>query len=259
MIPAPIFNFKATAFRLDNVTYDGVEFNMRDDITTSEVNMPVFRPDGTRMFMTDAQLSSDKVHYWDLSTAWELSTATYVGELVDGTNTSPPLQNVQFNNDGTKIFIQRDSQIYEASLSGAYGGTETILDLRSIGTNVQSFWFDDDGDRLFYAYGSSAPFTIAERTLSTAYDISTMGAATDRGTIPRGITTATRFGTGLLVGQTLGTLTEYRMSAYDYSSPTSFETWALNTSATWALYSGDGRKVYARSGTSTIKQYSTTA
>lgn len=58
-----------------------------------------FRPDGTKMFVVE--FSTDKIRSYNLSTAWDVSTASYVSGADVSTNATP--QSLFWNGDGTRM------------------------------------------------------------------------------------------------------------------------------------------------------------
>ena len=79
-----------------------------------------FKPDGTKMFVVGK--SQNKIFEFDLSTAFDISTATknsneflHNSQQVDATD-------IKFNSDGTKLFLAGtdEQEIDEYNLSTAY-------------------------------------------------------------------------------------------------------------------------------------------
>ena len=78
-----------------------------------------FNPDGTKMYITDA--SNDNVFEYDLSTAWDITTASLSYTFDEGSLTS--LEGMEFFNSGSNmilVFAGSDDKIVEYSLSTAY-------------------------------------------------------------------------------------------------------------------------------------------
>ena len=134
-----------------------------------------FKPDGTKMYMSG--LSNDSIFEYDLSTAWDISTASYSQNYSVATQENTPTE-VNFNPDGTKLFVlgnQNDS-VYEYDLSTAWdistaSYNSVSFSLTSQEANPYGFRFSTDGlkmyvlgfDKFVYQYstGSSALATIA--------------------------------------------------------------------------------------------------
>jgi DNA-binding beta-propeller fold protein YncE len=62
-----------------------------------------FKPDGTKMYMVGG--SSDKVYQYTLSTAWDLSTASYDSVSFSVSSQDGTPFDVTFKPDGTKMYI----------------------------------------------------------------------------------------------------------------------------------------------------------
>ncbi len=92
---------------------------------SSEENSPTglhFKPDGTKMYITG--LSGHDVNEYDLSTAWDVSTASYVQKFnLDhlGLNQMRP-EGIFFDGEGTKMYIVSSDyeEIYEYNIGTTY-------------------------------------------------------------------------------------------------------------------------------------------
>lgn len=139
----------STPFVVSSASYDSVSFN--HGRTTSEM---VFKPDGTRFFITDAQ--SDDVRQFDLSSAWDLSTASYNNVLFDLSNQDTKPFGLAFNNDGTKMFMAGDTNnsVFQYSLSTAWTVSSASYDSVSYNygsATESSVFFNDNGTKMFIA------------------------------------------------------------------------------------------------------------
>ncbi len=137
-----------------------------------------FNNDGTKMFILG--FTGKDVTEYTLSTAFDASTATYVsgGELDISSQESEP-SGIEFNNDGTKLFIVGTSgdDVTEYTLSTAFdvstashvsGGEK---DLSSQDLRPRDLTFNSDGTKMIVV--GDAGETIEEYNLSTAFDVST--------------------------------------------------------------------------------------
>ena len=91
----------STGFDLSTASYDTVEFSVNSQDST-----PLgleFKPDGTKFYIVGT--GSDTVHQYSLSTAFDLSTASYdsVSFSVSSQVTTPA--DVVFNSSGNKMYI----------------------------------------------------------------------------------------------------------------------------------------------------------
>lgn len=161
-------------------------YSSSDDLSVSSENTsPIgmfFKPDGLSVYI--ARLSTATVFQYDLTTAWDLSTASYASKSYNPTEVSTELRDVLFNSTGTKMYAlsSTNDAVYQYSLSTAWDLGSTItydtktLDVSSFDTTPQSMLFNDDGTK-FYLNGQQND-NLRQFSLSTAYDIST---ATDDG------------------------------------------------------------------------------
>jgi len=131
-----------------------------------------FKPDGTKMYVTGLQ--GDDVNEYDLSTAWDISTAVFLQSFV--VEDASPI-NVSFKADGLKMYIigLSERKVVEYDLSTAWDISTSIFSHRffvsSEQSSPQSLFFSTDGTKM-YVNGQS-PASVHEYDLSTAWDIST--------------------------------------------------------------------------------------
>ena len=65
-----------------------------------------FKPDGTKMYIVGGNYTSDdKTDQYTLSTAWDISTASYDSVSLDHSSYITTPTDLLFNNDGTKLFV----------------------------------------------------------------------------------------------------------------------------------------------------------
>jgi len=78
-----------------------------------------FKPDGTKMYTTS--VASSSVVEYTLSTAWNVSTATYIQSFSVSSQDSTP-SSLTFKPDGTKMFVlgRNNNRVYEYTLSTAW-------------------------------------------------------------------------------------------------------------------------------------------
>jgi hypothetical protein len=145
-------------------------------IASYEINVIglFFKPDGTQMYTIG--LTGVGIDEYSLSTAWDVSTASFVRfKSVSTQDTNP--RNIFFKPDGLKMYMAGTTgqDITEFNLSTAWNvSTLTALQTFSTATedpNPGHVFFKDDGLKM-YVQGTSTK-TIYEYDLSTAWDIST--------------------------------------------------------------------------------------
>ena len=270
-----IFQYSmSTAWDISTSSYDSVSF------ATTGINIPTglaFNPDGTRLFMSGYSGATDKpIRQVDLSTAWDLSTATYNSVSFD---TSPVLGQVSstdfptslhLNSDGTKIFVSTkgSDKIYEYAMSTAYDlSTISYSNVEfSVTTEEQDLWaitFSNDGTKM-YAFGYNDTVYQYSSAVSLAFNSADVGKKVV-GNSGSAIITATS-GTYTSVtpfadtsaisswqlfgaeGKSDGTGIELSgySAGYDISSPSNLKTWATAASPAEniasAMLGSDGTK-----------------
>jgi len=133
-----------------------------------------FKPDGTKMYVVG--LSGRDVNEYDLSTAWDVSTATYLQNFSIATEESLPWA-VTFKPDGTKMYVMGSTgdDVNEYNLSTAWDvSTAVYLQAFSVAAqeiNPSGVFFKPDGLKMYFV-GSTGD-AVYEYNLSTAWNVST--------------------------------------------------------------------------------------
>jgi len=141
-----------------------------------------FKPDGTKMYILGR--TGDDIDEYALSTAWDVSTATYTDQLA-GLNASPSSEGsphgMFISPNGLEVYIvghDRD-QVIQWTMSTAwdistatYTREQGLTDSGGTYANPHGIHFKPDGTR-FWVVGQSEDL-IQEYTLSTAWDVSTL-------------------------------------------------------------------------------------
>lgn len=155
----------STAWNISTASYVRVFSVAGQDATPTGL---YFKPDGTKMYVVGS--SSDSVNEYNLSTAWNISTASYVQNFSVAAQDTVP-SGVFFKTDGTKMYISGDTNnnFYEYSLSTAWdvstasyvqfiSAANTLprnLFFRENGSNFYNI--DAQGDRVYqYSLGGKA-------------------------------------------------------------------------------------------------------
>jgi hypothetical protein len=120
--------------------------------------------------------SSDSIHEYNLSTVWDISTATFAQSFsVSAQDTIP--QGLFFRPDGLKVYIvgREADKANEYNLSTAWDiSTAAFVQFFSVtaqNTEPAGIYFTEDGAKMFVVgYGSPS---VHKYDLSTAWDIST--------------------------------------------------------------------------------------
>lgn len=155
-----------------------VVFNKDLDVTAdfSYCTGIEFKPDGTRMFVTGGKSGIFKLISYDLSTPWDISTATKLHEII----TSTP-GGVRLKTDGTSLFFLHSAapdRIEEYILSTPWdittkGPVNKEINIFQItqDSGILGFSFIDDG-KVMFVCGAVGSY-IYQFNLSTNWDVST--------------------------------------------------------------------------------------
>ncbi len=148
----------------------------------------VFNNDGTKMFIVN-HAGRKTVDYWSLTTAFDVSTATFDGEY-SLIGKEQRANSIAFNNDGTRMFIAgvgNNSQvrIHEFSLDTAFDLSSGVTqlnteDLISFQNHIDGVTFNYDGTKMYTItlMNSDVPSLALDLMyqfkLTTPYDVSTL-------------------------------------------------------------------------------------
>ena len=137
-----------------------------------------WKTDGARLYVVSGSTASTrKVYQYNLSTNWDVSTATYsTSDDISAQSTSA--EGVTFKPDGTAMFVvDRDNDtVYQYTLSTAWAVNTASYASKSFSvasreTQPTGVRFSSDGTKMFIIGYTGDD--INEFTLSTAWDVST--------------------------------------------------------------------------------------
>jgi len=158
----------------DNLT--AWEYTNKSFSVTAQETVPqglYFSPDGTRMYVIGS--TGDDVNQYSLSTAWDVTTATFVRVSAAIGETGPG--GMFFKPDGTVMYVTgtTNDTVREFSVSTPWD-VSTITFVRDFSVAAQDtapsdIWFKPDGLKL-YMVGTTND-RVYEYNLSTAWDVST--------------------------------------------------------------------------------------
>ena len=117
-----------------------------------------------------------EVNEYNLSTAYDVLTASHVQEFYVGAHESSP-QGIAFSNDGMKMFVVGSDadNVNEYNLSTAFDvSTSTLMTSVYLGTQAtkpQGISFNNDGTKMYVI--DYEDDNVLEYDLSTAFDVST--------------------------------------------------------------------------------------
>tara|TARA_X000001382_G_C3135739_1_gene167893 strand:- start:57 stop:953 length:897 start_codon:yes stop_codon:yes gene_type:complete len=253
-----------------NASYDSVSFSVAtQEITPTGV---FFKPDGTAMYAVGQD--SDSVYQYTLSTAWDISSASYASKSFSFASQESNPQGVFFKDDGSKLYVVGFNNIvYQYTLSTAWDVSTASYDSVSASIDYQFFsrgiYFRPDGT-YFYIIGNSND-SVDQYSLSTPWDISTTSndnvsfSVSSEDGQPQSVYFNPDGTKAYILGsnQSTDAVYEYTLStAWDLStasySSTSFSVVTQDSGATGIAFKNDGSKMYViGQSNDTIYQYST--
>ena len=157
---------------ITNSSYDNVSLDVSAQETTP--TGLTFNNDGTKLFI--AGQVGDAVDEWALSTAYDLSTATYTTQFSVSSQDLQP-NDVTFNNDGTRMYIVglANNRLYEYTLTTGFDVSTAsfnyTFDSSSQTVQPRGMRFNSDGTKMFVVDANQD--SIFQYGLTTAYDLST--------------------------------------------------------------------------------------
>jgi hypothetical protein len=213
----------STAFDVSTASYASKSFSVATQETVPRGIR--FKSDGTKMYIVGS--TADTVFQYSLSTAWDVSTASYdsVSLSVASEDTSPA--GLYFSGDGTQLYIvgATNNSVYQYTLSTAWdlstgSYASKSLSVASQDTNPSGVVINTDGTKLFVVGFSSD--NVYQYNMSTAYDLSTASYASisfsvaSQATVPKDLSFSTD-GTKMYTGS-VGTVYQYTTGTTTYST-----------------------------------------
>ena len=227
-----------------------------------------FKPDGTKMYVLGS--IGDDVNQYDLSTAWDITSASYLRNFSIAAQDTAPT-GIFFKPDGTKMYVLGSigDDVNEYDLSTAWDvSSASYLQNFSVATQEtvpQGIFFKPDGSKM-YVIGSSGD-AVYSYTLSTAWDVTSASylqnfSVAAQETSPTGVFFKPDGTKMYVIGTTGDDVNEYDLStAWDVSSASylqNFSVAAQETNPTGIFFKPDGTKMYVLGADGdAIWQYST--
>lgn len=124
-----------------------------------------FTHSGSRIYMVGS--TGDRVYRYDLTTAYDITTATYVQQ--SGVICGPAPECVQFKSDGLKMFtfgiIFKDIRVYTLTsafdiTTATYDGASGDLYINAGGTSPKDFQFKYDGTAIYTVASNSTDISV---------------------------------------------------------------------------------------------------
>ena len=164
----------ATAWDVSTATYDSKYKSVNSE--ESKPRSVAFKSDGSKMYIVGT--GNDTVYQYSLSTAWDVSTASYDSKYKSVSSEETYPVGVAFKPDGSKMYIVGSSSdtVYQYSLSTAWDVSTSSYDskYKSVSSEESTpvdVVFKPDGSKMYIMGWSSD--TVYQYSLSTAWDVST--------------------------------------------------------------------------------------
>lgn len=181
-----------------------------------------FKPDGTKLYVMGS--TSDNVHQYSLSTAWNITTASYdnIKFAIAAQDTTPT--GLFFKPDGTKMYVSGSSNdnVSQYSLSTAWNVATATYDSVNFSIAAQDggshdLFFKPDGTKMYilgnsndkvFQYSLSSPWVVS----SASYDNISYSIAT-QDPLPYGLTFKSDGTKMYMSGGTDETIFQYSLSS----------------------------------------------
>jgi hypothetical protein len=260
-----VFQYGLTsAFDVSTASYDSVSFSVSSQATAPA--SVLFNTVGTKMYILDD--TSDTIYQYTLSTAWDVSTASYSSVSFSLASQATSTYGFAFKPDGTKLFVSdSDSDsVYEYSLSTSYdistlSYSGESLDVSSQGSFNPSIIFNGNGTKMFllgqptdtiYQYSTSQPTASLDLSTGNVFEITPTSDIQVSLTNPAA--SGTSSGATLLLDGVVASAYDLANASYD---SVSFSVASQETTPAFVRFKTDGTKMYVGgSGNDTVYQYS---
>ncbi len=217
-----------------------------------------FKPDGLKMYVIGR--TGDDVNEYDLSTAWDVTSASYLQNFSVAAQETVPT-GIFFKPDGLKMYVigYAGDAVFSYTLSTAWDVSAASFDFPTEGyfsvsaqeTNPTGIFFKPDGTKM-YVIGTTGD-DVNEYDLSTAWDVSTASylqnfSVAAQETAPQGVFFKPDGTKMYVIGNTGDDVNEYDLStAWDVTSASylqNFSVAAQETVPTGIFFKPDGTKMY---------------
>lgn len=165
----------STAHDVSTASYDSISFAVTSEIPNARG--VAFNNDGTAMFVAGNNGTSPVAQY-TLSTAYDLSTASYSSKTFNVKTQELYPNDVIFNADGTSFYVigTGSRTVYQYDMTTAFDVSTASYSSKSMSvisqdTTPTGISWNADGTKLYVSGDTNA--SIFEYILTTAYDIST--------------------------------------------------------------------------------------
>jgi hypothetical protein len=159
----------SVGYSIAGAAYDSVSFSV-----SAQDGVPyglAFNNDGTSMYVLGG--SNNTVFQYTLSTAYDVSTASYASKSFSLSSQSGSAIGVAFNDTGTKMYTSTTTPIvHQYNLSTAFDVSTSVYNSVSLTVlgNPFDVIFNGDGSKLYVTDTSGS--NVYQYSLSTPYDLS---------------------------------------------------------------------------------------
>ena len=177
----------STAWDISTASYASKSFSL-----SSQETVPTglfFKSDGTKMYMTGS--GTDSIYQYSLSTAWDVSTASYDSVTFDLSSQGTASASLFFKSDGTEFYTTDSNGVFKYSLSTAWDISTTsyveTFDTTTESTSPRQSWFKSDGTKMFvlgltndtiYQYSTVQDTQTLDLSTGTYFSFTPSGATT---------------------------------------------------------------------------------
>ena len=253
-------------YYLSGASYDSVSFSVSSqDLTPHDV---FFKPDGIKMYIVGFE--DQDINEYNLSTAWDISTASFSQSFSVAAQESSP-KSIFFKEGGLKVYLvgYTGDAVYEYNLSTAWdistASFSQSFSVASQDTSPLGLIFKPDGSKMYIV--GNVNDSVYEYNLSTAWDISTASflqsfSVNAQDTAPYGLSFKPDGTKMYVIGAVGQDINEYRLStAWDISTAVFSFTLSVasqDTGPRGLFFKPEGLKMYViGSATRKVYQYST--
>lgn len=253
--------FVSTPWALSNARQTGNTLDVFSELGENAATLCV-GDSGSKLYVS----GFGNIYQYNLSTAWDLSTASYSSKSFDPSGLVSFVGSFVFKPDGTEFFvsdfISSPTEVSKFSLSTAWDiSTASSVSNETIVNEARGIDFKSDGTKMFVTDSD-----VYQHTLSTAWDTTTesydsISLSSNSGKRVSGVRFADS-GSRLLL-TLLNTSSPYvsiegftLSTAYDLSTATFDDSLTETTDIRAAEYKPDGTRFFAQeSGSSVILEY----
>jgi 6-phosphogluconolactonase (cycloisomerase 2 family) len=253
--------FLSTAWDISTASYTYPDTDVFS-VATQEANPQglTFSTDGHKMYVIGT--SGDDVNEYDVTLAWDVTSATFNQTFSVSSEESSPT-GIFFKTDGTKFYITGSSgdEVNEYNLTTAWDVSTASynqnLSVSSVDNNPQDIFFKDDGTRMYiigdqnnkiYQFEVSTPWDISTATYTTGQDFSTTTGVSEYD--PTSFHIGNEGRTLYVTGERNKQIAQYSLSsAWDvtsgsYSDVTFHDICGLEDDPSAITFKSDGTKFY---------------